>query len=508
MNHKATSTPSSFFAPMDLETDGPSGKSLNAITHFALKLMASQFKIRPSLKKYMKSKDGWINFSLGITTATGSVEQAIIFNNGNVSVSKNIPESVDVVLRALSDDIIKEMARITPNEMLNLILKNSLVLDGNLAYLQLFNFYLSLLMGKKHQKMLKKAHNKDIEERKKEYGICNTGLAESLKQRKKYRMEGKNGVDENVKFLGDPYLTEYSIDDFPRLEEFLDVHFTKKPEVCPERPQLLTEWFRENGWEKDKNGNSWFPELRNGLAFKHLMERKKPVIRKNDLIAGTTSSKEVGVTVFPDGQGTMFWGELNSVEQRILNPYICPKETADILHFEVFPYWADKTFREYCRLEHDYPLCQRIDERWVAYYVWKTTGISHTIPNFKRLIEKGITGVIDDIDKQMENPSLTIEQQGTLKGMIACLEGTVAYANNLSAEAERLAAIETDSNRKSELKKLAGICSKVPALPSETLEEAVNSIWITWIALHMENSNTGFSLAVLISGYNHILKKT
>ena len=35
---------------------------LNLATGIALKLMALNFNIRPSLRKYMKSVDGWINF--------------------------------------------------------------------------------------------------------------------------------------------------------------------------------------------------------------------------------------------------------------------------------------------------------------------------------------------------------------------------------------------------------------------------------------------------------------
>ncbi|MCK7505319.1 MAG: pyruvate formate lyase family protein [Desulfobacterales bacterium] len=44
---------------------------------------------------------------------------------------------------------------------------------------------------------------------------------------------------------------------------------------------------------------------------------------------------------------------------------------------------------------------------------------------------------------------------------------------------------------------LAGICAKVPAGPSETLDEAVNALWIVWVALHMENTNTGLSIGRL-----------
>ncbi|MCP4137481.1 MAG: formate acetyltransferase, partial [bacterium] len=233
------------------------------------------------------------------------------------------------------------------------------------------------------------------------------------------------------------------------------------------------------------------------FAFKHLMQNKKPVIRKNDLMAGTTTSKEVGVTVFPDGQGTMFWSELYSVEQRVLNPYVCTKESADILHYDVFPYWADKTFREYARIQHDYPQCLKIDERWVAYYVWKTTGISHTIPNFKRLCEKGINGIINDIDNRKQDTSLNKEAVDTLESMKICLEGAALYASNLSTEARRAGAEETNAVRKKELERLSEICSTVPVNPAKSLDEALNSIWISWVALHMENSNTGFSLGRL-----------
>jgi len=68
------------------------------------------------------------------------------------------------------------------------------------------------------------------------------------------------------------------------------------------------------------------------------------------------------------------------------------------------------------------------------------------------------------------------------------------YASNLSAEAARLAKSEADSKRKAELENLASICSRVPAGPCETLEEALNSMWITLVACHMENTNAGLSV--------------
>ena len=469
---------------------------LNLMTHGALRIMATQFNYRPSLKPYLRSADGWINFSIGITTESGSVSQAIIFHDGKVKATAKIPSDVDSVMKFASDDALTAMAKSTPNDIFNLILKNRLIAQGNLNALQAFNFYVSLLMGKTHQKMLDKESIQTIRERKKESSNIGPEAYKSFLERKNYRMAGEKGADPGVKYLSDPFLTQYKIESFPRLETFLNDHFEIRPEVCPERPQILTEWFRKNGFEEKNSGEAWFPELRQALAFKYLMEKRKPIIRKNDLIAGTTTSKPTGVTCFPDGQAHMFWGELNSVNNRILNPYTCSKETADILHNEVLPFWMHRNFKEYIRRKYDYPVCQQIDERFVAYFVWKSVGISHTIPNFKRLLEKGTSGIISDIQKELAG-DIDATQKQTLEAMQLCLEGINIYAANLEKEALKLTINETDEKRKKELLHLSGICSRVPLRPAETLDEAFNSIWIIWTAIHMENSNTGTSIGRL-----------
>lgn len=474
-----------------------SGKtSMNLLVGLLLQLMAVQFNFRPQLKKYLKSSDGWINFTVGFQTDTESVKKAIRFRNGHVTVVNRIPDDVDVVLRFLNDKTIYEMMSITPNEVLSLILKNKMVLDGNLAYLQLFNYYVALLLGKKHQKMLQKAHREDIKSRKDEYVVNNEELARELISRKKYFMSGEK-LEPGVKYLQDPYLSDFSIDDFPRLQVMLDKHFNVMPQICAERPQLITEWYRKNGFESDSKGQTWIPELRQAYAYKYLMEHRKPIIADDELIAGTTTSKQpTGVLVYPDGQGTMIWGELASVDKRILNPYKISPQDANILH-DIFAFWARRNFREWVREKYDKPRCLQIDERWVYYFVWKSVGISHTVPDFPRVLKKGLNGIIADIDVQLEQIGLDTNQENTLQAMRIVLEGVNTYSTNLSREAKRLAKAEPNPERKEELECMAEICRKVPANPSETLREAINALWITWVAIHMENTNTGFSLGRL-----------
>ena len=475
------------------------GKSLvfNSLSHFLLQLMAVLFNRREKFNQYFKGSDGWINFKIGFQTDTESIRQTAVFFNGKMSVIRKIAEDVDVILHFSDEKALLEMLQVTPNEVLGLILKNRMILDGNLAYLQLFNYYVSLLMGNKHQKMMAKAHQSDISERKKHFNQCKPQLSKELANRHHYRMKCEK-KDPGVVYLSDPFLSAFDLKNFPRLEKFRDDYFDIKPEICAERAAILTQWFRENGFEKDSTGKKWAPELRQALAFKFLMENRKPIIRKNDLIAGTTTTNDtIGVIVYPDAQGVMVWGELGSIDKRILNPYAISDETAQKLHNDIFPFWAKRNFREFVRTHYDYPHCQRIEERWVAYFVWKSVGISHTVPDFKTLLEKGTDGIIENIARQLNNENLSKDQIISLKSMQLTLEGLNAYARNLSKTAAHQAKSETNLKRQKELIRLSNICAKVPMKPPATLDEAVNLLNITWVALNHENANTGFSFGRL-----------
>jgi formate C-acetyltransferase len=392
----------------------------------------------------------------------------------------------------VNDDVLKEIAGITPNEMLNLVLKNKIILSGNLSYLQAFNYYTSLIMGGMHQKMLNKAKRLDEKSRKREFDTNDPHISKELLTRKNYRMKGKN-EDPGVKYLDDPYLPQYSLKDFPRIKKLHEKHFAATPEISSERPVLLTEWYRKNGFERNNAGKLWFPELRQANAFKYLMINKATVIRPDSLLAGTCTPEEEGVLIYPDTTGTMIWGELDSIAKRVLTPCRITKQTAASLH-EIFPFWTKRTTREWIREKYDYPLCQKIDERAVASFNFKIVSMSHTVPDLPRFVHQGTIGIIEDIRRQINALSGNeTDKINTLNAMILCLEGLDAYAENLAAQAEKLAENENDPKRKTELDKLADICRQVPKNPARTLDEAVNSAWISFIGIIMENNNVSLS---------------
>ena len=77
--------------------------------------------------------------------------------------------------------------------------------------------------------------------------------------------------------------------------------------------------------------------------------------------------------------------------------------------------------------------------------------------------------------------------------MQIALEGIIMYAARLSQKAADLAASERDPILKENYRKMAEVCSRVPAKPARTFREAVNCIWLIQIAIHAENINMAMS---------------
>jgi pyruvate formate-lyase/glycerol dehydratase family glycyl radical enzyme len=474
-----------------------SGKkgSTNMLIGLLLRLMASRFNRKEEYRRYLKSVDGWQNLTVGIRTESGSVEKAVTFRDGKVSVADAVPSGADVVMIFASDAALRKLLTAPTTEQVYMLLKSEMRTEGKQTHLLLFLFLVSVLL---HRVQIRGLRKEKVRVQKSARGECprsDPGLSREMASRKSYRMKAESR-DPGVRFLEEPYLSRYCIEDFPRLVKFLDRHFDTKAEVCIEMPALLTEWHRKNGFDSKPDGTPWVPELRRAHAFRYIMENRTPLIGKDDLIAGTTTSKAVGALPYVDAAGTYLWSELFTVPHRLLFPYDISQEDAWKLHHDIFPYWSDKNFRERLRARQGDPLALRIDERFAVYFSFKSSAFSHIIPNFPEILKKGTTGMIADLHRHMEGDD-DPGRNAAREAMIICLEGLAAYSRNLAARAASGAAAEADPVRKAELEKLAGICERVVEHPACTLDEAVNAVWITMVGAHIENTNAGLSLGRL-----------
>ncbi len=460
--------------------------------------MGLLFRLKPELRRsLLDDREGRyrqvFNASFQFQTRDGGVKLYARFGEGRMHAGFGALPHPDVTLTLKDDDALRRFFSVTsPPDILISMLENTLSADGNLSYLAKFGYLSSVITHKPGRAAETPEPLKDV-----------------WSHREPMRLQREQAAPaDNVRFLTDPYLSEYTLADFPRLKAMRERLFTAPSEVCTERPRLVTEYYMQHGFEKDAAGRDIDPYLRQAGAFHHLLTHKAPIIRDEDLLAGTTTSKEVGVVIYPEMGGTILWPELLTMGERELNPYVIAKEDIDVLNLDVFPYWLERNVREFARAQNGNPECQRLEERWVLYFMWKTQAVSHTIPDYESVLRRGLLDIRREAaEREAEERAKGAATQGATRenrkanfypAVQLVIDGVLDYAARLAGRAQALADDLPEGHpRRAELQEMARICQRVPAQPAETLHEAVNAIWICKLALHQENMNAGLSIGRL-----------
>lgn len=318
----------------------------------------------------------------------------------------------------------------------------------------------------------------------------------------------RNDDHAQARTLGDLALTGIKLADFPAVMDWRQRLFDPEwiPEICDELPRLLTEFYRSDEARRLNN------TMRRAKALHYVFSNKKPLVKKDRLLPGQTTTSFVGPVVYPEMIGYCIWPELHTVSTRPQNPFNIKPEVADRLNREIFPFWLEyRTVSELARSSEyntaNYPnldevrgapsidpplykhagvtpMCQELMERVAFYLSDKGSTVSHTVPDFERLLKYGLDGLIAQMRADQANA--TPEEGEFLEGVVTVFEGAKNYAARLAEAAEQCGNA-----------KLAAICREVPANPPGTLHEAMVSIWICYHLLLQENTNFGFSIGRL-----------
>lgn len=460
-----------------------------------LGFVAGRFNTTPVLRRQMRGTQGWINVTVGFRSDDGVVAMAIRFRDGRVSVLPKVPADADCVFNFTSSHDIARQIEAGPDEAYKMIFQGAVRPEGNFMLVGLFGYYVSLVLGREQQK----AVDRQIAEHRRESRALGDGVdvqqcRSERPQRKVQRLTGER-VDAGVKYLDDPYLSRWGLEDFPRLEAFRRQYFGRAKEavVCHEYGQLLTDFHLEHGYETDSQGRKWEPNLRKALSLKYVLERRRPVLRDDELVAGSFTTDPVsGCVAHPFSVGCYSWGELRSFGQRELMPYQISEETIEVLHKHVFPYWMRRNVHELWRAQTDNGLPVQIHDRLFAVYYWKTISMSETTPGHDKIVKLGTRGLIGKIEAELaRDGGADQEKRDTLRAMAIALEGVEAYAANLAEQARRDALAEPDPRRRAEREELHRVLSRVPAQPARTLHEAVQAISLMDVCLGLESSDDG-----------------
>lgn len=292
-----------------------------------------------------------------------------------------------------------------------------------------------------------------------------------------------------LELAGHPEIESLVLASFPRLERLRGRLMGSRPTICVERARLITEFYRKEGFDEER------PVLRQARALAHVLENLPTPVFEDELIVGSTTARRLGVIIYPEFTGLTIWPELPTISRRKKYPVFVSEGDAGILADEVFPFWKDYTIHENVRRSGDNPFCLEVFERLMFFIAPKSNGISHLIPDFASVVDRGIEDIAGEVTERMKCVRDEDAAEFYSAALVA-LQSVLRFAERYADVCESMAS-RSSGNRSDELQETASMLRRVPAKPATGLHEALQSIWITQVALHQENTNAALSFGRL-----------
>ena len=118
----------------------------------------------------------------------------------------------------------------------------------------------------------------------------------------------------------------------------------------------------------------------------------------------------------------------------------------------------------------------------------------HTV-DFHAVLTQGVAALATEAEASAANQP-EAGRAAASRGMAVALRGLITFAERHAAAAARLAE-SADSARSAELCRMAESCRHVPGLPARSFFEALQSVWLTYLAVGMMESPSANSLGTL-----------
>ncbi|MBQ1525921.1 MAG: glycyl radical protein [Lachnospiraceae bacterium] len=273
-----------------------------------------------------------------------------------------------------------------------------------------------------------------------------------------------------------------------RITKLVEHLYAKLPEIEASRAELITESYKET------EGLPMI--LRRAFAFDNILKKIPIIIRKGELIVGSTTIAPRGCQTYPEFSYEWLESEFETVEHREADPFYISDETKRRLK-AVDGYWKGRTTSELATSYMAPETLRAMKHNFFTPNNYFYNGVGHVTVQYDKVINKGLSGVIKEAAEELSKCSLGAPDYNTktafLKAVIISCNAVIGYAKRYSALAKEEAAKETDSKRKAELELIAGICERVPEYPAQSFQEACQAFWFVQQLLQLESSGHSIS---------------
>ena len=252
--------------------------------------------------------------------------------------------------------------------------------------------------------------------------------------------------------------------------------------ISAERAMLVTEFY------KQPTTVLFSVPMQRAGALMHILSNKKICINPLELIVGERGPAPKATPTYPE-VCIHSLADLELLNSRPKVSYKVGDEVRKVYSDVIIPFWQGRTIRD--------RVFEETTAEWQEAYAagmftefQEQRAPGHTVAG-KKLFQKGVLDLKKDIQRSLASldpltDSHVFEKREELKAMDLAADAILVFAERHAQELERMASVEKDSIRKSELLEMARICHKVPAHAPETFHEMLQHYWFIHVGVITE----------------------
>ncbi len=255
-----------------------------------------------------------------------------------------------------------------------------------------------------------------------------------------------------------------------------------RPSLSPERAMLMTEFYKSSLADQVSS------PVRRALALKYLLEKKRISISEGELIVGERGPGPKATPTYPE-INTHSLKDLEILNSRKKTSFSVSDKTKKLYKEEIIPFWKGKSIRDriFAAMSLEW---KDAYEAGVFTEFMEQRAPGHTVLDDK-IYKKGFLDFKEDIKRSLKKLDFLEDPQAykkreQLKAMDIAADGLIRYAERYSEKARELAKKKKKPKRKKELRRMAEICSRVPANAPHDFWEALQYYWFVHLGVITE----------------------
>ncbi|MHA1863849.1 MAG: glycyl radical protein [Candidatus Thorarchaeota archaeon] len=255
------------------------------------------------------------------------------------------------------------------------------------------------------------------------------------------------------------------------------------PTISSERAVLFTDYVKDHLSEPTM--------IRLASAFAHVLDNMSIRIEPEELIVGNMGPTPRSCQIFPEYSWSWIEEELDTLDKRRTERFAIAEEDKEKLR-KVFTFWKGRSTSEIAG-EIIPDKSKNASKAGLFTIGAPGTGIGHVIVDYPMVINRGLNVILSEIESLKKKYKGDEKKELFYDSVIIQFESIIRFANRFSSLASKMAEEETDTQRKEELLEISRICSKVPAEPAGTFQEALQSFWFVQLLVQIESNGHSMS---------------